>query len=96
MDIVKNTGKKLNNMEINEKELEKLGFKAHQEDDVTYYGLLLNKTSNLALITMDSEFKTVGLYPYEHTVQFTEVEEVQDVIRVFKDKTPDWNLIKNN
>lgn len=83
-------------MELNKKELEKLGFKAHQLEGLIYYGIELNKTSNLALITMDSDFKTVGLYPYEHTVQFTKVEEVQDVIRVFKDKTPDWNLIKNN
>lgn len=83
-------------MELNEKALKKLGFKAHQLDGLTYYGKTLNNNSNLALITMNSDFNVVGLYPYEYKIQFTKVDEVQDIIRLFKDKTPIWNLIKNN
>lgn len=83
-------------MEITEQELIDLGFNSHIEEGITYYGKILSECCNLALISMDKDFKTVGLYPYEYKIQFTKVDELQDIIRLFKDKTPVWNLIKNN
>jgi len=83
-------------MEITEQELINLGFNSHTEEGTTYYGKILNECCNLALISMDKDFKTVGLYPYEYQVQYDTVEQLETVIKAFKNKVPNWKMIKCN
>ena len=45
---------------------------------------------------MGKDFKTVGLYPYEYQVQYDTVEQLETVIKAFKNKVPNWKMIKCN